>query len=378
MRDEASWILAMGLSIAACGDEGDGRSSAGGGGIGSVDDGGDGGATDGDGGDAGDADDDGDGGDGPGDGDGGDGPGDGDGGNDDDTPSFDLGSADDGDLPVMEAGCQAVDFLFVVDNSVSMENNQAALVGAFPGFMDAIQATLEADSDYHILVTDTDEWGRCTSANGFLGMDPNHETCNNYIETTAFVECDRTRGAGVVHPAGQFATNAPCVLAGANRYIVPEEPDLATAFSCVATVGTAGHPSERPMNSMTAALAPGINGPGGCNEGFLRSDALLVITFMSDDPHHEDEGNAMEWYQAVLDAKGGDPTAVVVLGLTPAWPGCSSGNNDNGEHWAEFVGLWNDHGLHGNICGTAEEFVAFFQAAVSTIDQACDEFEPPG
>jgi hypothetical protein len=290
---------------------------------------------------------------------------------------YDLPSADDG--TAADEGCRAVDFLFVVDNSVSMENEQAALVEAFPGFIDAIQTTLAADSDYHIMAVDTDEWGRCDTANPWTGIDPTSETCNAYINDTVFEECDRTLGAGVVHPAGQYASNMVCELQSGRRYMDQTEPDLDAAFSCVAQVGVAGHSAERPMDSMVAAVQPAINGPGGCNEGFLRDDALLVVSFLSDDPNYEDADGPQEWYDAVVTAKAGDPSAIVVLGFTPAWDGCRDGDPPpKGSHWAEFVAMFGAQGLHGNICSTAEEFVDFFQAAVSTIDQACNEFVPPG
>jgi len=293
-------------------------------------------------------------------------------------PAFDVGQADDG-TPEPEGGCQRVDFLFVIDNSASMEDQQAALVEAFPGFMGAIQATLTAESDYHVLVTDTDAWGRCDTANPWNGSDPSSDLCNGYVKQTVFDECDRTMGAGVLNPAGDFATNGACTFATNDRYMTAMEPDLAASFACAAQVGVAGHPSERPMDGMVAALAPEINDAGACNAGFLRDDALLVITFMSDDPHYEDAGTPDEWYQAVVDAKLGDPSAVVVLGLTPAWDGCQENNGDTkGSHWAEFVAKWGDHGLHGNICGTAADYVAFFESAVGTIDAACDEYQPPG
>jgi len=288
-----------------------------------------------------------------------------------------LTAADDGPLP--DEGCRAVDFLFVIDNSVSMEGEQTALVEAFPGFMETIQTTLAADSDYHIMVADTDEWGRCTTANPWMGIDPASETCNDHINQTVFEECDRTLGAGVLHPAGQYASNVQCVLQGGRRYIQAGEPDLGAAFGCIAQVGVAGHSSERPMDAMIAALQPAINAPGGCNEGFLRDDALLVITFMSDDPNYEDALEPQDWYDAVVQAKLGDPAAIVVLGLTPNWDGCQDGNGPpRGAHWTELLGLFGERGLHGNVCGTAQEYVDFFQAAVSTIDQACNEYVPPG
>jgi hypothetical protein len=294
-------------------------------------------------------------------------------------PIFDVGAAETGGgSGGTESGCQKVDFLFVIDNSASMENEQEALIGAFPGFMQTIQNTLAAGSDYHILVADTDDWGRCSPGNC------GHELCDDpvagkYACMNIFDACDQARGAGVVHPAGQFATNAPCTPFGGNRYLVEGEPDLAGMFDCMARVGVAGNPSERPMNGMTEALSPALNAAGGCNAGFLRDDAILVITFISDDPWYEDQGDPMSWYNDVIAAKNGDASAVVVLGLTPDWDGCRDGDGPpKGSHWSEFVGLWGANGLHGNVCSSAMEYVAFFEEAVSTIDETCDNFEPPG
>jgi hypothetical protein len=132
------------------------------------------------------------------------------------------------------------------------------------------------------------------------------------------------------------------------------------------------------MDAIVEALSPALNAPGGCNDGFVREDALLVITFMSDDPNWEDTGMPPDWYNAVVAAKGGDPSAVVVLGLTPAWDGCGGGNDPGGSHWLEFINMFGANGLHGNVCSTAEEYIAFFEMAVGTIDQACQDFTPPG
>ena len=290
-----------------------------------------------------------------------------------DSPNFDLGGgSSDGGEP--HNGCRAVDFIFVIDNSISMENEQEALVGAFPGFMEAIEMDLEVGSDYHIMVLDTDAWGRCDTANPWDGDTPAHGSCNDYIESTAFQECDRLRGAGVLHPAGDLASNELCTPASGKRYITGGEPLLAETFACMATVGTAGHHQERPMNAIEAALDPANLPVQECNDGFLRDDALLVITFVSDDGGSPDEGEPMDWYNAVLAAKGGDPSAVVVLGLGPGGPGCGGGGN----HWLEFVELWGDNGIHGPVCSTAPEYIDFFANAVATIDQACDDFDPPG
>lgn len=270
------------------------------------------------------------------------------------------------------SGCQKVDFLFVVDNSASMQDNQAQLVAAFPGFISAIQTTVNAGNDIHILVTDTDAWGRCNTANPWNGMDPSSNLCDSYVKTTSFEECDRTWGAGVVHPAGKYASDKLCSFPAGRRWLQGSDTDISGTFACAAQVGVAGHPKERPMDSMVAALAPAINTPGGCNDGFLRDDALLVVTFISDDPNYEDSGTPKEWYDAVVAAKLGDPKGVVVVGFTPV--GCSGGGGTKGAHWSEFVSMFPNH-LEAQVC--SGDYVSTFTQAVQLIDSSCDTYIPP-
>ncbi|MBI5536834.1 MAG: hypothetical protein HY898_29200 [Deltaproteobacteria bacterium] len=282
------------------------------------------------------------------------------------------GGAGDG---AVGKGCEKIDFLFIVDNSESMQDNQAQLVAAFPGFISAIENTVNAGSNYHILVTDTDAWGRCNTANPWTGVDPTSSDCNSYIKKTVFEECDRTLGAGVVHPAGEFASNAVCPYPAGRRYLQQGDANVSAAFACAAQVGIAGNPKERPMDAMLAALSAQINGPGGCNEAFLREDALLVITFISDDPNYEDSGTPQEWYDGVVQAKKGDPNAVVVVGFTPAFDGCQDGKGPpKGSHWAEFVAKFPSN-LHSSACGT--DYASVFTQAVTVIDESCDKYVPP-
>jgi len=304
---------------------------------------------------------------------------------DDDGIAFDTpggGSAEGGEM----MGCQRVDFLFVIDSSVSMDDNQAALIASFPGFIDAIRDTLPEGSDYHIMVADTDDRSRCTPENcadpANADVSDVQDLCINDGEgghacTAMFTACDTTFGAGVVHPAGELSSNQVCEIAGGNRYMTEAEPDLNATFACVAQVGTAGHPSERPMDALVAAMADGINGPGGCNEGFLRDDALLVVTFISDDPNVEDAGTPQDWYDAVVAAKNGDPTSVVVLGMIPAFDGCRPDDKpEAGAHWAEFVAMWGAQGSSASVCEL--DYSPFFAGAIGIIDEACENFQPPG
>jgi hypothetical protein len=309
----------------------------------------------------------------------------------------DTGESDTGELPKLDTappdgesmGCN-VDFLFVIDNSVSMGDNQAALLSSFPGFMDTIQDTLAANDDYHIMVVDTDADTRC-SPSGCANPDSwaldlcfgaeNGDACDVELD-----ECDVTMGAGVVHPVGASATNELCEIAGDNRYLTGEEDDLGEAFACIAQVGEAGWKEERPMDAMVAAVAEDINGPGGCNDGFLREDAILVVTFISDDPNYEDTGNPATWKQALLDAKGGDEDSIVVLGLVPNPPDCANGSGggftcmngmcvpngdkEQGEHWREFVESFGEQGLWAEVC--EDSYTPFFDSAVDLIDLSCD------
>jgi len=269
--------------------------------------------------------------------------------------------------------CSQIDFVFAIDNSVSMEGEQAALNAAFPQFIDTIMSEVTT-SDYHLMVVDTDAETRCTPE----ACDGNpHDTCNNYAcMTDQFVACDNTRGAGVLHPAGDLASNTLCEPFGGNRYIVEGEPDLVDTFVCMATVGTAGHPSERPMDALVEAVSEPLNMPGGCNDGFLRDDAILVLTFISDDPNIEDQNSAMEAYEAVIAAKGGDLDRTVVLGLIIGSDvGCGVDNKPNaGNHWIEFINLFDERGIAGPVC--TDDYNAFFQDAVATIADTC-KINPP-
>ena len=255
-----------------------------------------------------------------------------------------------------------------------MGPEQAALTAAFPQFIDTIENTLTAQ-DYHIMVVDTDAETRCTQVSC---ADPDAlalQTCVNappedpgYACQDIFEDCDSVRGAGVLHPAGEGASNMPCPVDGGNRYITQGQQDLSQTFQCIATVGLAGHPSERPLDGIVEALSPGLNGVGACNEGFLREDAILVITFISDDPNVEDLNDSTSAYNAVVAAKNGDEDRIVVLGLIP--PCQSSITPDVGTHWSQFISMFGTRGIKGSVC--SDDYNQFFLDAVGTIDATCD------
>ena len=240
------------------------------------------------------------------------------------TVIFDVGDGPDvGDL--QPPGCQGkIDFLFVMSRQPFVTYIQEQLVAAFPKFIETIE-TKFADFDYHIMVIDGDpEWGlvNCDEECPFADPQPAcgvpEYPCELLDTVTA---CDRTLGAGIVFNAGAFAPNKPCGLAGDERFLTRDHPDLVETFACVAQVGSSGR--DWLGEALTAALSPELRQPGGCNAGFLRDDALLVVTLVSESPDYYSDGTPADWAQAVLDAKHGDSASIVMLGivdqLSPEW-----------------------------------------------------------
>jgi hypothetical protein len=309
------------------------------------------------------------------------------------APGNEGGGDEEGD----EAGCQKIDFLFVIDNSGSMADEQAQLVVSFPDFMATIEDTLMV-SDYQILVTDTDPssvsskyyCGGAGCCDSHCGLDPDGWCCElidgecdgGSLCTPPDDACDVELGAGLTSDV----EGDSCDFVGGQRYIVDGEPDLDAAFQCAALVGTDGDPQELVIESMLAAAGP-LAEPAGCNEGFLRDDAILVVTLITDEGDAS-QGLPAEWHDALIASKGGDEEAMVVLALV----GDTDLNGTVCEPFDESIGGFGDgarpaprfrdfadsftYGQWGSVC--VADYGPFFQDAVSHIDTACEEFVPPG
>lgn len=226
----------------------------------------------------------------------------------------DMGTMPDFGGPPM--GCKGkIDFLFVISRSGVMGPAQDQLVAAAPAFISTIQAQFD-EFDVHIMVVDSveDWWVEdCEDkACGTCDIDPDYPC--GYKPSV----CDKTVGAGTVFNAGPNTMDVPCELGG-HRYITKDTPDMKGAFECIARVGTWGNNAM--ADALVAAVSPQLNAsepePGGCNAGFLRDDALLVLTMIGpeDNGVGGSQGKWQEWRQAVVDAKHGDLNAIVALGI---------------------------------------------------------------
>ncbi|RMG99061.1 MAG: hypothetical protein D6705_04270 [Deltaproteobacteria bacterium] len=305
-------------------------------------------------------------------------------------PKFDVGDSGEtagGDDGGGQMGCKKVDFLFVIDNSGSMAEEQSALIASFPKFIEAIKSTLDMAQDYHIMVVDTDAWvyEGCELLCQFGSCLVNPEyVCGQ----TQPLECEDVLGAGVTYPRGMGASNVDCMFSSGARYMDTTEQDLVGKFSCAARVGTGSTVDpEKPMEAMVAAVS-GNGEVGACNQGFLRDDAILVVTFITDEDDDAGDGSngtVEGWRQALIAAKNGDENAIVVLGLfgDQDLPNaiCPPGDPNNGgvaepsPRLRQFLDSWGDHGFFGSIC--ASSYDEFFLDAVSIIDTTCDDFVPP-
>jgi hypothetical protein len=300
-----------------------------------------------------------------GDGDGDNGDGDGDNTTSTSGVKFDIGdessdnSADDG---IELEGCQKVDILFVIDNSGSMVEEQTSLLNSFSGFVDGIQAELAMADSYHIGVVTTDAYA------------------NNEPGCTAL-------GSLVTQTGGDSSSGMNCLpFSSGARYLDDTEPDLDAKFSCIAQVGISGSGDEIQAQSGYEALQPAINGPGACNDGFLRDDALLVVVIITDEEDTPDcipffgcigggsEGNPPDWFAKYSEAKAGIQENIVMLALI----GTSDQNTCGADYSPRLIALtnWFFNGTYDDIC--APDYSPFFTSAISVIDDACDNFTPPG
>ena len=281
-------------------------------------------------------------------------------------------SAEGDDEGSTSEGCAKVDFLFVIDNSASMEPFQTKLSAHYGPFIDTISSTLTTN-DFHIMVLDSDACGEFEFFTN-PGVHPYDPTIDN--QCAADFGCEGTVGAGQVRDCG---------VPGGVRYLTSQLDDatLKSSFQCLAAVGDGGSFHELPMMAMTRALKEEKD---ACNAGFLRDDAILVVFHVSndlpsgepDDLSQESFGTPQSWYDAVVAAKKGIATNIVAVGLFDHVPTvCPHPSNGSGAavKFGEFIKLFGNRGILAHIC--EPDYTPLLEQAVALIDTTCDEYIPP-
>jgi hypothetical protein len=281
----------------------------------------------------------------------------------------DGGPTPDGGPPP-PPGCKGkIDFLFSIQSGKNMKTEQDKLKASFSGLIDTIEQEF-ADFDYHIMVGGTrGEIIACQGCQDTCPDGPPDYPCGEPLEP-----CDGKRGAGITLPRGWDASNKRCELYGGRRYIIKGEPKLLDAFSCIASVGTSGYYGL--VEDAVLAISPDYLALDGCNAQFLRKDALLVVVIIAESDDDDSADHPEDWAQALLDAKGGDGDAIVLLVV--------SADNDEPQglcqptfNYYPRLREWVDlmpHGLFRSVC--SPDFAPHFDEAVSLIKQQCEVFVP--
>jgi hypothetical protein len=179
----------------------------------------------------------------------------------------------------------AVDLLFVIDNSNSMAQEQAALqeqvevlfsVLINPGMTEAV--ALGADLHVGVATTDmgTGSYTIQTCSNptsGDNGVLQNRDqgVISGCRPTYSALDCDRAECPWLSHSAERPDDGTD-----------PTDPPIWEDFGCIATLGSGGCGFEQPLESSLAALTVQTE-PGRPNEGFLREGALLTVVYVTDE-----------------------------------------------------------------------------------------------
>ena len=269
---------------------------------------------------------------------------------------FDLGVP-----PRVPVDCRNIDFLFVIDDSTSMRDEQQNLVRSVPGFVEGIELALQSTHDYHVGVVTTDAYAH------------NEPTCTEL-------------GALVTRTGGEASSDSQCGPFAEGHNYMTRADDLAHTFDCAARVGIDGLAHERPMQALEFAVSATMGESGGCNDGFLRDDALLVVVILTDEADGPgDPGNFVSpgtpesWYESVVAAKGGDPNQVVVVSFVGEVGGpCEiiPGSGYDGRNIVAFTELFEDNGFVAPIC--ADDYGPAFAEAIEGIARTCAPQFPTG
>jgi len=201
----------------------------------------------------------------------------------------------------LQEGNNQTDILWVVDNSCSMYQEQSTLAANFSSFVSIIEAQ---NVDYQIGVISTD-----VGDNG--------------------------------------------ALQGSIPIITPSTVDPAQEFAANVNLGTHGSAWEKGMDSAWLALQPGILGPGGLNDSFVRPLAGLRIIFVSDENDGSNMFPAVQDYVTFYQGLKSDPALVITSDITGGISGCQ-GPGGNAYVGTDYVTATNlTGGVSASICDAA-------------------------
>ena len=298
------------------------------------------------------------------------------------------------DMPGFETlgpvkGCGKIDILFVINDSGDILGPEAKKANTYDAliirngttaFLTAMQEQA-SEYDLQVMAVKGDPVWRGTNgpSNCCVPDKPCDELgpfpCDPPLGLSN--DCDYTLGAGVRYPVGFMASNRDCELSGGHRYLTEAQDNFAGTFECILNVGQTGRGDQKYLGAMVQAVGPTLNAPGGCNEGFLRPDAMLVVVILSDFGDTKSPGTPEGFAASLIAAKDGYVGGIVVVGVLG-----TVDYSDNDYCWdnpddrtRKFVEGFPNHVL-GSFC--APNIGINLVQAVDVIQSACAEFTPPG
>lgn len=292
-----------------------------------------------------------------------------------------------------------VDILWVVDNSGTMVEEQAALATNFDRFITGLtncQGTgAENDvcdfetktcavsgapcnpPDYHIGVISTDvrsafdqgklrNVGLCTTA---AGASPSSDKYRYCLSNNA--ECAHDPNLPSSDPA-----NSVCDMSQAIPFVSATTPGAPEAFARAVRVGTSGSGRETGIEAAARALGRNADRSSGQfqappteNQGFLRPDASLFVIFVSD----EDDssfGQPTYFYRAFETLKGAGNEGLVSMSAIVGDPDAdgASGPEPGGCEVTE-----DDGEIVRNAAGTRYVALSMYSRGLSAEFRVCDD-----
>ncbi len=185
-------------------------------------------------------------------------------------------------LPLM----QALDLLFVVDNSNSTEQHQAKLAKGLPQLLESLRSPRLGTDDPAGPACSTADRRNCKVPSLHLGVISTDLGAGNY----SLPSCElpggdggklwtQPRVAGCTPPSDAFISYVDGVLNVKGTTGKSSLAQVAETYSCIGLLGTGGCGFEHQLEAARQALDPKLN----VNPGFVRKDAYLAILWLTDE-----------------------------------------------------------------------------------------------
>ena len=280
----------------------------------------------------------------------------------------------------VEVRSNAVDVLWVIDNSGSMLQEQEALADRFDEFIDDLAA---ATDDFHIAVITTDTSNRDA---GVFRSGP-------HASADAEIVASCPDAVGPVLDAADYYVEAGNPESGIDTVALQAD------FRCIAAVGRQGAVFEAGLQAVQIALSDELL--DSQNAGFLRDDAALSVMFLTDeddcshgagftpfsdsDCYVEDNRDQLipvqDVYDQLVELKGGAANVYVagIIGpddmreFNPDQPiSCISelGEARSGDRYAELISMFEGNGVEASIC--ADDFGATLRTVAAVLTDNLD------